>query len=84
MFGLQSTQPGCIADRLREGDKELLNLHGHSITINEFHAAVLGLVGLVIGERGLALGTIAREPHYFIGAFVASYAIGRAFERRRN
>lgn len=74
----------CVRDRLRAGDRTLFRIPGldHPISINEIHAVALGLIALPIGERGFALQTIVREPHYFVAAFALAYAIGRRLRLR--
>lgn len=54
----------------------LIDLFGHTLTVDEFHAAVIGTVGIVFGERGKALQTILDEFWYFLGSFVVCYIIG--------
>ena len=74
------TQPECLEDRLRKGDRELVRVPivDHPVTTNESHAAVLGAaVGLVLGERGAALRTVLHEPWWAAGAFALAYALGR-------
>lgn len=37
-----TTQPEEIMDRITEGDRELVNVAGHPVTVNEVHAVLLG------------------------------------------
>lgn len=66
-------------DRLIAGDDPLVSLFGYHLSVNEAHAVGLGLVGLLVGERGMVVSTILREPHYFLGAFLAAYLVGRHY-----
>lgn len=59
------------------GDDTFLQIGNQHLTYDEFHSAALGLIGLVLGERGAGLRTTLAEPHYFIGVFVLSYLLGR-------
>ena len=76
------TQPGCIDDRLRKGDRELFSVFGHPVSVNEAHSGVLGAsAGFVIGERQVAFKTIMHEPWYFAGLFAIGYAVGKLVAR---
>lgn len=43
------SQPRGLRERITAGDGPKFSPFGHSITINEFHAVVLGFSGLLIG-----------------------------------
>ena len=78
----EPTQPACLDERLRKGDRELFSVFGHPISVNEGHAAILGAsIGFVIGERRVAFRTIMHEPWYFVGLFAIAYVLGRLFTR---
>jgi hypothetical protein len=73
------TQPETIDERLRAGDKALLHIRGHPITVNEAHAALIGgTLAFFYGERGIAARTVTHEPWYALGMAVIGYALGRA------
>lgn len=71
--------PPSTDDRLLAGNRVLVRLGRQDVTYNEAHAALLGLVGLPLGEQGVGIKTVLKEPWWFVGAFVASYLIGRRF-----
>lgn len=76
------TDTSCDNDRIRKGNRTLIELWPDPLSINEAHALVLGAaLGLLIGERGMALKTILSEPQYFLGAFAALYALARHLYR---
>lgn len=58
-------------------DGALFSYRGHTLAVDEGHAAVYGLLGLFIGASEEASRTIRREPHYFIGGLVVSWLVGR-------
>lgn len=104
------TQPEDVDDRIREGDRKLVAIAGHPVTVNEWHAFKYGFPGVFVGMlytvepfeaiaisvvacavalgfravskekcgKVFAIATIRHEPHYFIGAYLAAFAIGAA------
>lgn len=69
--------------RLGKGNRPVLDLWPNPLSYNELHSIALGAsIGLVLGERGLLLKTILREPWYFATAFALFYALGRHIYRR--
>lgn len=79
------TQPACLAERLRAGDHALFHARGHEVTINEFHAAVIGgTLAFFYGERNVVFRTILHEPWYALGAAVIGYALGWAVSPSRD
>ncbi|PCR89303.1 hypothetical protein [Natrinema ejinorense] len=74
------TQPECIDDRLRKGDRVLVRLPiiDHPITYNEVHAGIIaGTIAFLIGERGVTLRTLLHEPWWALGIGTLAYVIGR-------
>lgn len=72
----------CNEPRLRKGDRPVIAMWPDALSYNELHSLALGgSIGLVLGERGLLLKTILREPWYFLAAFALSYALGRQIYR---
>lgn len=63
------------------GDDTLFRIGDHRITYDEFHAAALGTSGFVVGDNGIGIRTILREPWYFVATFVVAYILGRLFRR---
>lgn len=57
----------------------LISFRGHTLLSDEFHAAVIGTVGIILGERGKVLQTILDEFWYFLGSFVVCYIIGMRY-----
>lgn len=55
----------------------LISYKGHTLTADEFHAAVCGLLGLVIGASESTSRAIIEEFPYFLASLLVSYAIGR-------
>ena len=72
----------CDNTRIRKGNRTLIELGANDLTYNEFHALAIGAaLGLVLGERGLIIKTILREPWYFAAAFAVLYALARHLYR---
>lgn len=59
------SQPSALRDRIRAGDATLARPLEHSVTTNEAHAAILGVVGFWLGKHRHPIGTVA----------IATYAI---------
>lgn len=57
----------------------LIDVGGHTLTADEFHAIVIGTAGIIFGERGKVLETILDEFWYFLGSFVVCYIIGSRY-----
>lgn len=78
---LDYAQPAHSDERLRAGDKAILHIGDHPVTINESHAFTLGLIGLIVDEESIVVRTVLHEPHYFVGGFALAYLIGRILRR---
>jgi hypothetical protein len=59
----------------------LIEYRGHTLTADEFHALVYGVLGLFIGASEEVYRVVLKEPHYFLGGLVLSFLIGRRFRR---
>ena len=57
----------------------LISLRGHSLMVDEWHAAVCGTLGLIIGASESTSRAIIEEFPYFLASLLVSYAIGRYF-----
>lgn len=66
---MSETQPADPEDRLREGDRGLIEPFGHEVTVNEVHALVLGTAGFLVAT------TVDPLDSLLTVAFVA-YAVG--------
>lgn len=61
-----------------DGDDVVFTIGNQEYTYDELHAIAIGAaLGLILGERGVALKTFMAEPHYALAAFAALYALGR-------
>ena len=60
----------------------VISYRGHTLTADEWHSAVYGLVGLLVGAVEEVNKPLRREPHYFIAVLFASYALGRLLPDR--
>lgn len=60
----------------------VISFRGHTLTADEWHSAMYGLVGLFVGAVEEINKPLRREPHYFLGALLASYALGRLLPDR--
>lgn len=60
----------------------VISYRGHTLTADEFHSAMYGLVGLLVGTVEEINKPLRREPHYFLGVLLASYALGRLLPDR--
>lgn len=73
------------ADNLADpdaGNDPIITFKGHTLTIDEAHSLVLGTVGVLYGLSKSATQSLDREPHYFFGAFLTAYLIGRELRQR--
>ena len=73
-MGLDDFQVWDKVELLKKGDKVIFRVPytGHPITINEVHAAQLGLVGFMLG---VAYGAGLEAPAAGLGALLVGYAI---------
>ena len=62
----------------------VISYRGHTLTADEWHSAVYGLVGLLVGAVEEINKPLRREPLYFLAVLLASYAIGRLLPERQN
>ena len=58
----------------------LISFRGHTLTADEFHAFVYGLIGLAAAFDEVS-HAVTKEPHYFLGGLAFSVAIGRYFRK---
>ena len=54
----------------------LISYKGHTLTADEFHAFVFGLIGLGAAFDEVA-HAVTKEPHYFLAGLALSVAIAR-------
>lgn len=64
------------------GSSPLITIRGRTLTVDEAHALVLGCTGVLFGLSTSATQSLDREPHYFLGALITTYLIGRALRER--
>ena len=74
-----------LAESMDHGETTLFSLFGEDWTYHEFHAAILGAsLGFICGERGIAVGTLKREPWYALGGFALAYLLGKHYDPRNH
>lgn len=59
----------------------LVSLRGHTFTVDEGHAAVCGLIGLILGASESVSRAILEEFPYFLVSLLLSFAAGRWLRR---
>ena len=55
----------------------LISFKNHTLTADEGHALLYGLLAGLIAASKEVTRTIAKEPHYFLVGLAISYAIAR-------
>lgn len=55
----------------------LISHKGHTFTADEFHAAVVGLIGLILGASKSISRAILEEFPYFLASLLISFAAGK-------
>lgn len=66
------------------GPNPLITVRGHTLTVDEAHALVLGVTGLLYGLSTSAAQSLDREPHYFLASLAATYLVGRELRHVRT
>ena len=62
----------------------VISYRGHTLTADEWHSAMYGLVGLLVGAVEEINKPLRREPLYFLGVAVLSYLLGRYLSHRQD
>lgn len=55
----------------------LISYKGHTLSADEFHAFLFGLLGFVVTLSDEVSRTIAKEPHYFLAGLALSFIVGK-------
>ena len=62
----------------------VISYRGHTLSSDEWHSAVYGLVGFLVGAVEEVNKPLRREPLYFLGVLFVSYALGRLLTDKRT
>lgn len=59
----------------------LISYKGHTLSVDEGHALLYGLLGGFVATSDEVTRTIAKEPHYTLSAFIITFLLGEAYSR---
>lgn len=67
---------------MHRGEKGLITIRGHTLTVLEGHAIAYGAVGIFAALHPEMSEAIEREFPYILGSFLITFLVGRLLKER--